>query len=131
MAKRTSLDASEQKIESNIDKYVPLTCARRRTVDTILKVTRKVSPIRPCPSSFTSTLGEVIESKMTSVQASMTWPVVISKRGKPMAKLVPVAADEEIERHILERLRAGEGGMRVDEKTFLEPSSRIAGWSET
>lgn len=58
-------------------------------------------------------------------------PVVISKRGKPMAKLVPVAANEEIERHILERLRAGEGGMRVDEKTFLEPSSQIAGWSET
>jgi prevent-host-death family protein len=58
-------------------------------------------------------------------------PVVISKRGKAMAKLVPVAADEEIERHILERLRSGEGGMRVDEKTFLEPSSKIAGWSET
>jgi prevent-host-death family protein len=58
-------------------------------------------------------------------------PVVISKRGKPMAKLVPVSTDEEIERHILARLRTGEGGMRVDEKTFLEPSSRIAGWSET
>ena len=58
-------------------------------------------------------------------------PVVISKRGKPTARLVPVAADEEIEHHILTRLRAGEGGMRVDEKTFLEPSSRIAGWSET
>jgi prevent-host-death family protein len=58
-------------------------------------------------------------------------PVVISKRGKPMARLVPIAADEEIERHILARLRAGEGGMRVDEKTFLEPTSRIAGWTET
>ena len=58
-------------------------------------------------------------------------PVVISKRGKPMAKLVPIAADEEIERHILTRLRSGEGGMNVDEKTFLEPSSRIAGWTET
>ena len=58
-------------------------------------------------------------------------PVVISKRGKPMARLVPVAAEEEIERHILTRLRTGEGGMLVDEKTFLEPSSRIAGWSET
>jgi antitoxin (DNA-binding transcriptional repressor) of toxin-antitoxin stability system len=57
--------------------------------------------------------------------------VVISKRGKPMARLVPVAADEEIEHHILARLRAGEGGMLVDEKKFLEPSSRIAGWSET
>ena len=28
-------------------------------------------------------------------------PVVISKRGKPMARLVPVEADEEIERRIL------------------------------
>jgi prevent-host-death family protein len=58
-------------------------------------------------------------------------PVVISKRGKPMARLVPVSTDDEIERRILARLRAGEGGMRVDEKKFLEPSSRIAGWSET
>ncbi len=58
-------------------------------------------------------------------------PVVISKRGKPMAKLVPVSTDEEIERHILARLRTGEGGMHVDEKTFLEPSSQIAGWPET
>jgi prevent-host-death family protein len=57
--------------------------------------------------------------------------VVISKRGKPMARLVPMTADDEIELHILTRLRAGEGGMRVDEKTFLEPSSRLAGWSET
>ncbi|MBE3064961.1 MAG: type II toxin-antitoxin system Phd/YefM family antitoxin [Candidatus Atribacteria bacterium] len=58
-------------------------------------------------------------------------PVVISKRGKPMARLVPVSTDEEIEGHILARLRTGEGGMQVDEKTFLEPSSRIAGWPET
>jgi antitoxin (DNA-binding transcriptional repressor) of toxin-antitoxin stability system len=57
-------------------------------------------------------------------------PVAISKRGKPMARLVPAVADEEIECHILARLRAGEGGMRVDENMFLEPSSRIAGWSE-
>jgi prevent-host-death family protein len=58
-------------------------------------------------------------------------PVVICKRGKPMAMLVPVSTDAEIECRILARLRAGEGGMRVDEKTFLEPSSLIAGWSET
>lgn len=58
-------------------------------------------------------------------------PVVITKRGKPMARLVPVATDDEIEREILARLREGEGGMLVDEQTFLEPSSQIAGWSET
>ena len=45
MAKRTSLDAYEKRIESNIDKYVPLTGARRRTVDAILKVTRKTKNI--------------------------------------------------------------------------------------
>ncbi len=58
-------------------------------------------------------------------------PVVITKRGKPMARLVPVETDEEIERAILARMREGEGGMLVDEKTFLQPSSEIAGWSET
>jgi len=57
-------------------------------------------------------------------------PVVISKRGKPMARLVPVETDQEIEQSILARLRAGEGGMLVDEETFLQPSSEIAGWSE-
>jgi prevent-host-death family protein len=58
-------------------------------------------------------------------------PVVISKRGKPMARLVPVETDQEIEHSILARLRAGEGGMLVDEKVFLQPSSDIAGWPET
>jgi prevent-host-death family protein len=58
-------------------------------------------------------------------------PIVISKRGKPMARLVPVESEQEIEQSILARLREGEGGMLVDEKTFLQPSSEIAGWPET
>lgn len=58
-------------------------------------------------------------------------PVVISKRGKPMVRLVPLEQEEEIELRILKRLRSGDGGMLVDEKTFLEPSSSIAGWSQT
>jgi prevent-host-death family protein len=58
-------------------------------------------------------------------------PVTISKRGKPMARLVPLVEDDEQERRILARLRSGEGGMRVSEKEFLEPTSKIAGWSET
>ena len=48
----------------------------------------------------------------------------VAETHQPMVRLVPVAADEEIESHILQRLR-------VDEKTFLEPSSWIAGWSDT
>jgi len=58
-------------------------------------------------------------------------PVTISKRGKPMARLVPLVEDVEQERSILARLRGGEGGMLVSEKEFLEPTSKIAGWSET
>ena len=57
-------------------------------------------------------------------------PVVISKRGKPVARLVPVESDADIEARILAKLRAGEGGMLVDEKTFLAPTSEIAGWND-
>ena len=57
-------------------------------------------------------------------------PVVVSKRGKPTVRIVPIAGDDEIERHILARLRSGEGGMLVTEKELLEPTSRIAGWSD-
>lgn len=57
-------------------------------------------------------------------------PILISKRGKPLAKLVPVDSQRDIEARILEHLRSGEGGMLVDEKTFLGPTSDIAGWRE-
>lgn len=58
-------------------------------------------------------------------------PVTISKRGKPMVRLVPLEDDRERERRILEHLRSGDGGMLVSEAEFLEPTSKIAGWSET
>jgi len=58
-------------------------------------------------------------------------PVMITKRGKPMARLVPLEQDLDRESRILAQLRTGEGGMLVDEQEFLEPSSRIAGWTET
>ena len=45
MAKKTSLDAHEKRIESNIDMYVPVTGAKRRVVDEILKATRKTRNI--------------------------------------------------------------------------------------
>ena len=57
-------------------------------------------------------------------------PVIVSKRGKPTVRIVPIAGDDEIERHILARLRSGEGGMLVTEKELLEPTSQIAGWSD-
>lgn len=58
-------------------------------------------------------------------------PIIISKRGKPVAKLAPLEEDSEIENRILTELRAGDGGMLVDEATFLKPTTDIAGWQET
>jgi prevent-host-death family protein len=58
-------------------------------------------------------------------------PVIISKRGKPVARLGPLESEREIEERILNSLRTGEGGMLVDEKTFLQPTSDIAGWTES
>ena len=56
-------------------------------------------------------------------------PIIISKYGKPVARLMPLETAEEAEQRILAALRYGEGGMLVDEDTFLAPTSEIAGWS--
>ena len=55
-------------------------------------------------------------------------PVVISKRGKPVARLVPLETERETEEAILAELRTGEGGMLVDEDELLAPTSEIAPW---
>ena len=57
-------------------------------------------------------------------------PIVISKYGKPVARLMPLESPEQTEQRILAALRSGSGGMRVDEATFLAPTSDLAGWSE-
>ena len=56
-------------------------------------------------------------------------PIVISKYGKPVARLMPLESPSEAEQRILAALRSGDGGMLVDEDTFLAPTSEIAGWS--
>ena len=58
-------------------------------------------------------------------------PIVISKRGKPVARLTPFESERDIEERILSTLRSGEGGILVDEETFLQPTTDIAGWSES
>ena len=55
-------------------------------------------------------------------------PLTITKHGKPVARLVPLESDAETERRILERLRAGDGAVLVDEATFLQPTATLAGW---
>ena len=58
-------------------------------------------------------------------------PIVISKDGTPIARLVPLESPGDREERILQDLRAGSGGMPVDEQTFLAPTSEIAGWADT
>ncbi len=57
-------------------------------------------------------------------------PILVTKRGKPVARLVPADSDREIERKILADLRRGQGGMLVDERAFLEPTEKLAGWKQ-
>lgn len=53
--------------------------------------------------------------------------VVITKRGKPVAKLVPAKREQEHEEEILAELR-GKSRMLVSEKEFLRPLMTEVGW---
>lgn len=53
--------------------------------------------------------------------------VVITKRGKPVARLVPMTSDRQREEEILASLR-GRAKLLVSEKEFLKPLTREAGW---
>ncbi len=55
--------------------------------------------------------------------------VIVTKRGRPVARLVPIQSEVEIEQAILADLR-GKGRTLVGEKEFLEPSGEAAGWAE-
>jgi prevent-host-death family protein len=54
--------------------------------------------------------------------------IVVTKRGRPVARLVPIASDLEREREILAGLR-GRGRFLVSEAELLSPSSEDASWS--
>lgn len=53
--------------------------------------------------------------------------VVITKRGKPVARLVPVISDRQREDELLACLR-GRARMLVSEEEFLRPLTHEAGW---
>ncbi len=53
--------------------------------------------------------------------------VVITKRGKPVARLVPLKPEREREKEILATLR-GKARMLVSEREFLRPLTEEAGW---
>lgn len=54
--------------------------------------------------------------------------VVITKRGRPVAKLVPIERPESREAAILEGLR-GKARLLVSEEELLAPTATDAGWS--
>ena len=55
-------------------------------------------------------------------------PIIITKRNRPVARLVPLEQDESIEKRILTRLRSAGGDILVDMETFLEPTEELGGW---
>jgi prevent-host-death family protein len=59
--------------------------------------------------------------------ASQGLELVITKRGRAMARLVPVESGSEREQAVLAELR-GRARMLVDEESFLEPTASVAGW---
>ena len=54
-------------------------------------------------------------------------PVIITKRGRPVARLVPMVGDREREEEALASLR-GRVKMLVSERDFLRPPTHEAGW---
>ena len=54
--------------------------------------------------------------------------VVVTKRGRPVARVLPMATPEEQEERILARLRAGVTGSVGRKSDLLAPSSHWARW---
>ena len=57
-------------------------------------------------------------------------PITITKHNKPVARVVPLQSDQQIEEEVLERLRLGGGGVVVEPDTLLEPTEQLAEWSQ-
>lgn len=55
--------------------------------------------------------------------------IVVTKRGKPVARLVPIQDPAEIEAQLLGQLRQ-QGEMLVSEDEFLAPTWEEAGWGD-
>lgn len=57
-------------------------------------------------------------------------PLIITKRGKPVARLVPLEDERALEEQVLDGLR-GRGRTLVSEAELLAPSSKDATWAAT
>ncbi len=54
--------------------------------------------------------------------------VVITKRGRPVARLMPMKSARDREADILDKLRRAGGRVLVSEEELLQPSTEMAGW---
>jgi antitoxin (DNA-binding transcriptional repressor) of toxin-antitoxin stability system len=54
--------------------------------------------------------------------------IVVTKRGRPVARLLPVIGDREHEKATLAQIRALAGQPIIREKELLLPSSRLTRW---
>lgn len=55
--------------------------------------------------------------------------IVITKRGQPVAKLVPIESAAKKEGDVLAKLRDKKARLLVEEEEFLRPTADDAGWS--
>ncbi len=55
--------------------------------------------------------------------------IVVTKRGRPVARIVPVRDARDIEGAVLARLRARGAGTLVDEDELLKPTGELAKWT--
>ena len=53
--------------------------------------------------------------------------LLVTKRGRPVARVVPVVSDRQREKELLAHLR-GKARMLVPENEFLAPLTQEAGW---
>jgi antitoxin (DNA-binding transcriptional repressor) of toxin-antitoxin stability system len=54
--------------------------------------------------------------------------IVVTKRGRPVARLLPVVGDREYEKATLAHIRALAGAPVIREEELLAPSSHLTRW---
>ncbi len=57
-------------------------------------------------------------------------PITITKRNKPVARIVPLKTEAEIEQEVLTRLRVAGGKVLADVETLLQPSEQLTEWPQ-
>ncbi len=56
--------------------------------------------------------------------------IIVTKRGRPVARLVPIREARDVEADVLADLRSRGARMLVDVESFIAPTEADAGWSQ-